>query len=157
MIPEQLPLLRPGAHLAAEDGACLMEFVSLLAGESFSDCPSCTDPTLAVVARLVNDATSDDARPALAFAPALTVARGRERKLAPAVVVAVLTVVSPAQPATRALRGIWLEGVAAFNIAVGGGLLRLLGGSATSLSPGGGPTRSGRGDSCDPRSADART
>jgi hypothetical protein len=49
-----------------------MEYVSLLAGTRFNDHPACTDPTLAALARLVNDASSDAARPALALlAPAL--------------------------------------------------------------------------------------
>jgi len=70
--PEGLPELRAGAHLAPEDGACLMEYVSVLAGAAFNDHPSCTDPTLATVARLVNDASTDAGRPQLAaFAPLL--------------------------------------------------------------------------------------
>jgi hypothetical protein len=70
--PEGLPLLRAGAHLTPQDGACLMEYVSVLAGRSFNDHPSCTDPTLATVARLVNDASTDAGRPLLAtFAPLL--------------------------------------------------------------------------------------
>lgn len=39
----------------------LMEYVSVLAGERFSDHPRCTDPALAELARLVNDLTVDDA------------------------------------------------------------------------------------------------
>jgi hypothetical protein len=70
--PDGLPQLRAGAHLAPEDGACLMEYVSVLAGTAFNDHPSCTDPTLATVARLVNDASTDAGRPQLAaFAPLL--------------------------------------------------------------------------------------
>ena len=67
-----LPELRPGSHLAPEDGACLMEYVSVLAGAPFSDHPRGTDPTLAALARLVNDACTDAGRPLLAtFAPQL--------------------------------------------------------------------------------------
>ena len=70
--PTGLPLLSAGAHLAPEDGACLMEYVSVLAGEPFSDTPRCTDPLLATLARLVNDATSDHGRDRLgALASAL--------------------------------------------------------------------------------------
>jgi hypothetical protein len=70
--PEGLPLLRAGAHLTPEDGACLMEYVSVLAGKPFNDHPARTDPTLATVARLVNDASTDAGRPLLAtFAPLL--------------------------------------------------------------------------------------
>jgi hypothetical protein len=76
-VPDGLPQLRAGAHTCPEDGACLMEYVSLLAGTRFGDHPPCTDPTLAALARLVNDGTSDAGRPALALlAPALASAPG---------------------------------------------------------------------------------
>jgi hypothetical protein len=39
-----------------------MEFASFLAGERWSDHPSCTDPTLATLARAVNDTVRDDRR-----------------------------------------------------------------------------------------------
>lgn len=71
-VPDGLPQLRTGAHACPEDGACLMEYVSLLAGTRFTDHPACTDPTLAALARLVNDSCTDAGRPALAhLAPAL--------------------------------------------------------------------------------------
>jgi hypothetical protein len=70
--PAGLPELRAGAHLTPEDGACLMEYVSVLAGTAFTDHPPCTDPNVATVARLVNDGTTDAGRPLLAaFAPLL--------------------------------------------------------------------------------------
>jgi hypothetical protein len=70
--PDGIPELRAGAHLGPEDGACLMEYVSVLVGARFDDHPRCTDPTLAGVARLVNDACSDGRRPLLtSFAPLL--------------------------------------------------------------------------------------
>ena len=43
-----------------------MEYASKLAGEPFSDHPRCTDPMLATLARMVNDATSDGGRQQLA-------------------------------------------------------------------------------------------
>ena len=43
-----------------------MELVSFLAGERWSDHPSCTHPLLAGLARLVNDCTSDANRRRLA-------------------------------------------------------------------------------------------
>lgn len=61
-----LPVLSAGAHLAPEDGLCLMEFVSVLAGERFTDSPRCTEPTLAFLARLVNDMVTDADRSLLA-------------------------------------------------------------------------------------------
>jgi hypothetical protein len=39
-----------------------MEYASYLAGMRWSDRPSCTDPTLAALARLVNDLSSDGSR-----------------------------------------------------------------------------------------------
>jgi hypothetical protein len=70
--PDGLPELQAGAHLMPEDGACLMEYVSVLAGAPFNDHPRCTDPTLGTVARLVNDSCTDAGRPQLtAFAPVL--------------------------------------------------------------------------------------
>lgn len=69
------PILMVGQHLTFDDGACLMELVSVAAGERWSDHPACTHPLLAHVARRVNDATSDRQRSDLAhFVPALTVA-----------------------------------------------------------------------------------
>ena len=71
-VPDGLPVLQSGGHLVPEDGACLMEYVSVLAGCTFSDHPPCTDPTVAAVARLVNDACTDAGRQGLAtFAPEL--------------------------------------------------------------------------------------
>lgn len=55
-----------------------MEFASVLAGESWSDHPGCTDRALAELARRVNDDVRADARPALAtLAPRLVGAVGR--------------------------------------------------------------------------------
>jgi hypothetical protein len=60
-----LPILSAGRHRNARRGACFMEYASYIAGERWSDRPGCTHPTLASLARLVNDLTSDDARSAL--------------------------------------------------------------------------------------------
>jgi hypothetical protein len=64
-VPDMLPVLSRGKHRNPRKGACFMELASFLAGERWSDHPSCTHPLLAALARLVNDATSDAARPAL--------------------------------------------------------------------------------------------
>lgn len=64
--PDLLPLLARGRHRNPRRGACFMELASYLAGERWSDAPRCTDPSLAALARMINDVTSDDARPALA-------------------------------------------------------------------------------------------
>ncbi|WP_240645790.1 hypothetical protein [Georgenia sp. SYP-B2076] len=61
-----LPMLARGKHRNPRRGACFMELASYLAGERWSDRPACTHPLLAHLARLVNDCTSDAARPRLA-------------------------------------------------------------------------------------------
>jgi hypothetical protein len=64
--------LSAGMHLAPEDGACLMEAVSAVTGERWTDTPSSTHPLLAHLARLVNDAIGDETRDSLvAFIPDL--------------------------------------------------------------------------------------
>jgi len=55
-------VLRSGAHASASDGVSLMEAVSDLAGEPWSNSPSCTSPVLAVYARSLNDGLPDDER-----------------------------------------------------------------------------------------------
>src|SRR6476469_1587291 len=53
--PNQLPLLQRGHHRRPEDGACVMEYVSVLAGGKFTDHPRCTHPALATLAPLGHD------------------------------------------------------------------------------------------------------
>ena len=65
-VPEIVPILSRGKHRNSRKGACFMEMASYLAGERWSDHPSCTHPLLATVARLVNDHTTDDHRSRLA-------------------------------------------------------------------------------------------
>jgi hypothetical protein len=65
-IPDVLPVLSRGKHRNPKRGACFMEMASYLAGEKWSDHPSCTHPLLADVARNVNDRTTDAGRPRLA-------------------------------------------------------------------------------------------
>ncbi len=60
--PDFLPTLSAGMHPTPAQGACFMEYASFLAGERWSDRPSCTDPVLAELARGVNDSVTDDAR-----------------------------------------------------------------------------------------------
>lgn len=61
-----LPVLSPGRHRNPRRGACFMEYASYLAGQRWSDHPSCTHPSVAALARLTNDVTSDEARSRLA-------------------------------------------------------------------------------------------
>ena len=58
--PNNLPVLTRGRHHRPEDGACLMEYVSVLSGEAFSDKPRCTHHALAELARVVNDSIDHD-------------------------------------------------------------------------------------------------
>lgn len=75
--PDGMPMLSAGRHRGPERGSCVMEYVSVLAGEPWSDHPRCTDPALAELARRVNDDVRADTRPALAaLAPGLTGAGG---------------------------------------------------------------------------------
>ncbi|HEY4225028.1 MAG TPA: hypothetical protein VGM70_04385 [Pseudolysinimonas sp.] len=82
VIPDLVPTLSAGRHRSARKGACFMEFASYLAGESWSDHPSCTDPTLATLARAVNDTMSDDRRGELVIEiPRVIGLRGDELRL----------------------------------------------------------------------------
>lgn len=92
-MPDQLPLLRAGMHLDPADGACFMEYASLLAGEPWSDRPRCTNPVLAALARLVIGATSDHGRAQRTeLVPAVIGVRSDEVETAPAVAYAALCV-----------------------------------------------------------------
>ncbi len=55
-------VLRSGAHTSPSDGVSLMEAVSALAGEPWSNSPSCTSPVIAAYARSLNDWLLDDER-----------------------------------------------------------------------------------------------
>jgi hypothetical protein len=55
-------VLRSGAHTSPSDGVSLMEAVSALAGEPWSNSPSCTSPVIAAYARSLNDWLPDDER-----------------------------------------------------------------------------------------------
>jgi hypothetical protein len=63
--PDFLPTLSSGSHDAEQGEACVMEYVSLLAGEQWSDRPDCTHPLLAHEARTTNDLLRDGDRPRL--------------------------------------------------------------------------------------------
>lgn len=54
--------LRAGSHHSPEEGACVMELASMLAGEPFSDCPDCVCPVVAAVLRRINDLVGDGER-----------------------------------------------------------------------------------------------
>ncbi|HEY0471200.1 MAG TPA: hypothetical protein VGD34_06025 [Kribbella sp.] len=73
-----------------------MEYTSYLAGEPWSDHPDCTHPLLALVAREVNDETSDPARTALApLIPDVIGLKPDDPRLAPALVARCVGLVLP--------------------------------------------------------------
>lgn len=79
---EFMPVLSAGRHRNARRGACFMEYASYLAGERWSDHPACTYPTLASLARLVNDLISDTARPRLTtYIPSVVGLNGTDPRL----------------------------------------------------------------------------
>jgi hypothetical protein len=97
-----LPILSAGRHRNAKRGACFMEYASYLAGERWSDHPACTHPSLATLARLVNDLTSDEARSGLStFIPSVVGLNGDDPRVP--VLVAVLAAAS-ALPIASAMR-----------------------------------------------------
>ena len=73
-----LPVPARGKHRQPTDGSCLMEYVSVLAGQRFTDRPRCTHPLLAWLARRVNDVVDDPTRARLiTLAPSLIGTRTR--------------------------------------------------------------------------------
>lgn len=92
------PRLGAGPHRGRRRGeasrSCLMEYVSIFAGEPFSDLPDCTHPAVAVVAWRVNDELPAATRQRLlSRAPALV---GAGRRLNRPVRPIVLTVIADA-------------------------------------------------------------
>ena len=87
-------------------GSCLMEYVSIFAGEKFSDLPSCTHPAVAVVAWRINDELCTTTRQQLlARAPALVGAgRGLDRPVRPIVLGLITDAALALDPAHRYFR-----------------------------------------------------
>lgn len=100
--PELMPVLSRGKHRTPRSGGCFMEFASYLAGEDWSDHPSCTHPVLASLARMVNDCTSDRARSRLAvLIPSVIGLRGDDRRIGPLVALVAATAALPVANAER--------------------------------------------------------
>src|SRR4051812_41594501 len=96
VIPDLVPTLSPGHHRSPRKGACFMEFASFLAGERWSDHPSCTDPTLATLARAVNDTVRDSRRGELVVdIPRVIGLRGDELRLGLVVALRAATMALP--------------------------------------------------------------
>jgi hypothetical protein len=103
--PDGVPVLSPGRHRSSRRGACFMEFASFLAGERWSDHPSCTHPLLAQLARRVNDLISDDGRQELVpLIPSVVGRRGDDRTwLTLPVAVAAAPILDVPEPTQRVL------------------------------------------------------
>ena len=61
-ISAQTVRLRRGRHARPEEGACVVELASMLAGERFSDHPRCVSGVVAAFLRGYNDGIGDGAR-----------------------------------------------------------------------------------------------
>lgn len=106
-LPDGIPVLSRGRHRTPRRGACFMELASLLAGERWSDHPSCTHPLLGQLARQVNDHISDTDRQQLAPLIASVVGRrGDDRTwLTIAVAVAATGILDVPEGTQRVLAG----------------------------------------------------
>ncbi|RYP84180.1 hypothetical protein EKO23_16925 [Nocardioides guangzhouensis] len=102
-----MPVLSRGKHRNPRRGACFMEMASVLAGERWSDHPSCTHPLLAQLARQVNDNTNDADRQHLVhLIPSVVGRRGdADTWLAVAVAVATTAILDVPETRQRALAG----------------------------------------------------
>lgn len=70
------PALQIGSHTSPEDGVCVMEWVSVVTRDRFTDFPGCTDRYIACLAQNVNDWIGPDSRQVLhQFVPRLMRAR----------------------------------------------------------------------------------
>jgi hypothetical protein len=87
VLPAGVPVLAAGAHDRSEQGACFMEYASVLAGERFSDHPRCTHPVLAAACRAINDHISDGGRQRLVtYVPDVVGTRTRDPRVSAALV-----------------------------------------------------------------------
>jgi hypothetical protein len=127
--PHSPQFLTVGTHLAPDDGACLMELVSRLAGQPWSDAPPTTLPLLAHLGRLVNDAMTEAGRQALVpLAPRLAGLSSAHPTAEPHVVVIITRYALDLRPS---LRLAWMHAAArrhvrlAARLGSGGPVIRL--------------------------------
>ena len=79
-VTHQTIRLSRGKHTSPQEGACVMELASMLAGEPFSDHPRSVCPVLAALLRHYNDALDDEHRQDLyAYAAKVVGTRGSVR------------------------------------------------------------------------------
>ncbi len=62
LISHQTIRLSAGKHSSPQEGACVMELASMLAGEHFTDHPACVCPVIGSFLRAYNDSVDDDRR-----------------------------------------------------------------------------------------------
>ncbi len=78
-VTHQTVRLSKGKHQSPEAGACVMELVSMLAGEPFSDHPASVCPVIGSFLRSYNDAIGDERRQDLyAYAAKVVGSRGSQ-------------------------------------------------------------------------------
>jgi hypothetical protein len=77
-VTHQTVRLSKGKHSTPDDGACVMELASMLAGEEFSDHPECVCPVIGSFLRAYNDSINDERRQDL-YAYASKVVDSRSR------------------------------------------------------------------------------
>jgi hypothetical protein len=73
--------LEPGRHRSADDGVCVVELASMVAGERFSDRPDCVCDVIAAFLRTWNDGVSYADRQRLEPYAALVVGTGGFRRI----------------------------------------------------------------------------
>lgn len=76
----QTVALSRGRHDGPEEGACVMELASMLAGEPFSDSPRAVCPVLAAFLRSYNDGVDDARRLSLYALAAMVVGTDGDRR-----------------------------------------------------------------------------
>jgi hypothetical protein len=83
-VSHQTARLSAGRHTGPEDGVCVLELASMLAGEPFTDRPRSVSPCVASLLRGLNDGLDDERRQALKRFAATSVGtvapRGVERR-----------------------------------------------------------------------------
>lgn len=57
-----MPVLSPGGHSRPEEGACFMEYISVLRGETFDAYSESVNPFIAALARALNDYSTSNRR-----------------------------------------------------------------------------------------------
>jgi hypothetical protein len=105
--PDALPILCAGEHRNPRDGACVMEYVSVLAGERFGDHPRCVHPALAGLARAVNDRIHDDAMRSrlVLLVPDMIAIDERDPRVGPRIIATCLLAVAAIRPLPRSAAG----------------------------------------------------